>query len=278
MADILDKIIADKRQHVERARSRVSEAELNERIAAQLPARGFYSALSNAVDDGQVAVIAEVKKASPSKGLIREDFDPAVIAACYERGGAACISVLTDEPYFQGHDDFLVSARNACALPALRKDFMIDPYQIMESRALGADCILLIVSALNDSELRQFADFAADLGMDVLIEVHDANELERALAIGDRPGFILGINNRNLRTFETTLETTVSLLKKIPDNRLVVSESGIHHPDDVRFICEAGVQTFLVGESLMRQEDPAAALEQLVSAWGATTPETAIQH
>ncbi len=205
-------------------------------------------------------MIAEVKRASPSRGMLRVDYDPAAIAASYEKGGAACLSVLTDRDFFQGEDAHLRAARDACALPVLRKDFVVDAWQVYEARALGADCILLIVAALGDAQLAEFAGLARHLDLDVLVEVHDATELERALAL-DAP--LIGINNRNLRTFETRIETTLELLASIPGDRLIVTESGIHTRDDVRRLRVAGVHAFLVGEAFMRAGNPGAELERL---------------
>jgi len=208
------------------------------------------------------AVIAEIKKASPSKGVIRENFDPTQIAKSYAHFGAACLSVLTDVDFFQGSDEYLQQARAACNLPVLRKDFMIDPYQVYEARALGADCILLIVACLTDQQLHELCGLSHDLDMDVLVEVHDEQELERALRL---PNKLIGINNRNLHTFETTLQTTLSMLDKIPSDYLLVSESGIHTPDDIKLLRENGVNTFLVGEAFMAAEDPGAKLKELFS-------------
>jgi len=209
---------------------------------------------------GRAAVIAEIKKASPSRGILREDFDPEQIAISYENGGAACLSVLTDIDFFKGADAYLQQARAACSLPVLRKDFVIDPYQVYEARALGADCILLIVAALDDDLLRELLQLAGELGMDALVEVHDATELQRALAM---PAPLLGINNRDLRTFETRLDTTLGYLQQIPDDRLVVTESGIHTVDDVALMRSHGVNCFLVGEAFMRAPEPGAKLAEL---------------
>ena len=258
--DILKKILARKAEEVAERRARLSEAELRERAAAADPPRGFVRALRERIAAGRPAVIAEIKKASPSKGVLREDFDPAAIARSYERGGAACLSVLTDVDFFQGADAYLQQARAACTLPVLRKDFTIDTYQIQEARALGADCILLIVAALSDGQLAELNAAARELGMDVRVEVHDCAELERALAV---PGEMIGINNRNLRTFETRLDTTLELLDRIPAERLVVTESGILEPADVALMREHGVNAFLVGEAFMKVADPGDKLVEL---------------
>ncbi|MEE4278271.1 MAG: indole-3-glycerol phosphate synthase TrpC [Halieaceae bacterium] len=260
LPDVLERILARKAEEVAERRARLSLAELEVRIREQAPPRGFVAALERSIETGRPAVIAEVKKASPSKGVIRADFDPAEIAAQYESGGASCLSVLTDVDFFQGGDDCLQAARAACALPVLRKDFTIDAYQVAEARALGADAILLIVAALDDAALGEFASAAAHYGLDVLVEVHDRAELERALALPTR---LLGINNRNLRDFSTTLETTLSLLPAIPEDRLVVTESAIHAREDVEKMRSAGVSAFLVGEAFMREPDPGAALARL---------------
>ncbi len=232
-------------------------AEASERAPAP---RGFGDALRARIARGDAAVIAEAKKASPSKGLLRDPFDPAAIAQSYEAGGAACLSVLTDEHFFQGSDEALRRAREACTLPVLRKDFVIDPYQVYEARALGADCILLIVAALGDAQLNELAGLARHLDLDVLVEVHDAAELER---VAHMDGTLLGINNRNLRTFETTLDTTVALLESVPEGRMVITESGIHTRDDVAFMRGHGVHAFLVGEAFMRAPDPGEKLREL---------------
>ncbi len=258
--DILDRILARKREEIaarEAAEPRDAGAA---RALEASPARGFVEALRRRIAGGEAGVIAEIKKASPSKGVIREDFDVVEIAASYERGGAACLSVLTDRDFFQGQEDYLVAARAACALPVIRKDFVIDAYQVDESRALGADCILLIVAALADAALKGLYADALGLGMDVLVEVHDGAELERALALEPE---LVGINNRNLRTFETRLETTLDLLDAIPPTSLVITESGIHTRADVERMRAAGVNAFLVGEAFMRQPDPGAALQSL---------------
>jgi indole-3-glycerol phosphate synthase len=256
-ANILDRIVAVKHQEVAAARGRVSEAALRDQAAAQDAPRGFAAALRAKVAAGQPAVIAEVKKASPSKGVIREHFVPADIAASYARHGAACLSVLTDVPFFQGHADFLRQARAACALPVLRKDFMVDTYQVAEARAMGADCILLIAACLSDAQMAELEDCAVGLGLDVLVEVHDGDELDRALRLKTP---LVGINNRNLKTFAVSLDTTLGLLPRVPADRLLVTESGIGGAADVRRMRAANVQAFLVGETFMRADDPGAAL------------------
>ncbi len=258
--DILRKILEHKRAEVAARRERVSLGEVRERAAAAPPPRGFVDALCDRLDADQPAVIAEVKKASPSRGVIREDFNPVAIASSYAAGGAACLSVLTDEAFFQGADAYLESARSAVKLPVLRKDFIVDPYQVYESRAIGADCILLIVAGLEDGPMQEMADIALGLGMDVLVEVHDREELDRSLAV-DVP--LIGINNRDLRTFDTSLQTTLELLGSVPGGREVVTESGIHTRADVRLMRENGVHCFLVGEAFMRAEDPGAELSNL---------------
>lgn len=263
MSDILQKILARKAEEVAERRTRVPQAELAARCRDTGPTRGFAAALERRVAAGRAAVIAEVKKASPSKGLIRSDFDPAQIAKSYETGGAACLSVLTDVDFFQGADAYLQSARSACSLPVLRKDFLLDAYQVYEARALGADCILLIAAALEDAPLRELAALARSIGLDVLVEVHDEAELDRALALPSDAGLILGVNNRNLRSFEVSLDTTILLKARLPADRWLVTESGIHAPEDVRKMRDAGVHAFLVGEAFMRAADPGAALAQL---------------
>ena len=263
MSTILDTILQRKREEVAERRMRTSLFELKTRAAAAPPLRGFADAIHAKIAAGQAAVIAEVKKASPSKGVIRADFDPAAIARSYEAGGAACLSVLTDIDFFQGSDDYLRQARAACALPVLRKDFIVDAYQIHEARVLGADCVLLIAAALDDAQLAEFAFIAAELGMDVLVEVHDLDELERALPI---PARLLGINNRNLRTFEVSLQTTLDLKAMVPADRVLVTESGILAPADVTLMRGHGIGAFLVGEAFMRQPEPGAALRDLFAA------------
>jgi indole-3-glycerol phosphate synthase len=260
VSDILQRILARKAQEI-RERSEVASLdEQRKRAAAADQPRGFAAALRTKIAAGKPAVIAEVKKASPSKGVMRADFRPAEIARSYELGGAACLSVLTDTDFFQGADAYLQQARNACALPVLRKDFTIDAYQVYEARALGADCILLIVAALDQTHLRDLAELAQTLGMDVLVEVHDEAELERALMT---PALLIGINNRNLRTFETSLETTLRLQASVPPERLLITESGIHSRADVTRMREAGVHAFLVGEAFMRAPDPGSELQIL---------------
>lgn len=258
--DILQTILRRKADEVADRRARISQRELVSRAEDADPVRGFAAAIRSTLARGRAAVIAEIKKASPSKGLLRADFQPAQIAQSYERGGATCLSVLTDIDFFQGADEYLQQARAACALPVLRKDFIIDPWQIYEARALNADCILLIVAALDDAMLAELASLASDLGMDALVEVHDAAELDRALALSVS---LLGINNRNLRSFETRLETTLDLLGRIPADRIVVTESGIHTTADVARLRGRGVHTFLVGEAFMRAQDPGTKLAEL---------------
>lgn len=256
---ILDRILARKREEVAEFRASLDPAQLADTLAQASPCRGFANALSAKMPR---AVIAEIKKASPSKGLIREDFDVAWLAERYQAGGAACLSVLTDRDYFQGDNDFLREARNACSLPVLRKDFMIDPIQIDQSRVLGADCILLIAAALSTDLMQELATRAFELGMDVLAEVHDEQELERVLTLPERT--ILGINNRDLRTFDTSLDNSLILRKKVRKGRILVSESGIHSRDDLKKLTAAGFGAFLVGESFMRKPDPGAATLRLI--------------
>lgn len=258
--DILKKIVARKREEIAGRSARVPMGEVRKRAEDGDDTRGFVDSLLAKIAAGQAGVIAEIKKASPSKGVLREDFDPASIAVSYADYGAACLSVLTDVDFFQGGDAYLQQARAACDLPVIRKDFIIDSYQVYEARALGADCILLIVACLDDARLADLNALAHELGMDVLVEVHDAAELERALAV---PGRMVGINNRNLRTFEVSLQTTLDLLPSIPDERLVVTESGIHAPQDVRLMRDNRVHAFLVGEAFMRARDPGEKLAEL---------------
>jgi indole-3-glycerol phosphate synthase len=261
--DILQKILARKREEVAERAARVPLAELAARCRDLPDPRGFAAALEAKIDAGEAAVIAEIKKASPSKGVIRADFDPAAIAASYERGGAACLSVLTDIDFFQGADAYLQQARAACALPVLRKDFTVDPYQVFEARVLGADAILLIVAALDDASLLELTLLASDLDLDVLVEVHDGGELERAL---DLPAQLIGINNRDLRSFAVSLDTTLGLKPRVPPDRLLVTESGILAPADVALMRSNDVHAFLVGEAFMRATDPGAELASLFGA------------
>jgi indole-3-glycerol phosphate synthase len=258
--DILKRILARKIEEIDERNRTLGLRELEQRVADADAPRGFINALEQKLNAGLAAVIAEIKKASPSRGLLREDFDPAQIAVSYEKGGAACLSVLTDVDFFRGADAYLQQARAACTLPVLRKDFTIDPYQVYEARVLGADCILLIVAALGDAMLLELLQLAGHLGMDALVEVHDEAELERALAI---PARLLGINNRDLRSFETSLDVTLGFLDRIPDDRIVVTESGIHTVEDVALMRSHGVHTFLVGEAFMRAPEPGEKLREL---------------
>ncbi len=264
-ADILQRILDRKAVEVAERSARLPLEALRARLADASPVRGFVAAIQGKRDARLPAVIAEVKKASPSKGVIRPDFDPAAIARSYETAGAACLSVLTDVDFFQGADAYLQQARAACALPVLRKDFTVAPYQIVEARVLGADCILLIVAALDDAQLSSLYREAMAVGLDVLVEVHDADELRRALALPAIDGreALIGVNNRNLRTFEVSLDTTLSLLAAMPAGRPLVTESGIATRDDVQRMLDAGVGSFLVGESFMRDPEPGAALRRL---------------
>lgn len=256
---VLKKILARKEQEVADRKAKVSIEQLKAQLKSASAPRGFAEALQSKISAGDSAVIAEIKKASPSKGVIRENFDPIEIAKSYERGGAACLSVLTDMDFFQGADQYLKDARAACNLPVIRKDFIIDEYQLYESRVLGADCVLLIVSALSPEKLKSLHATALSLGLDVLVEVHDQQELDIALAV-DNP--MIGINNRNLHTFEVSLDNTFELLDQIPRNRIVITESGIHNDSDVQVMRDNNVHAFLVGEAFMRSENPGLQLKR----------------
>jgi len=258
--DILVKIINRKKEEVVERKEKISLAQLKEMMQTASPVRGFVEAIKTKMSSGQSAVIAEIKKASPSKGVMREDFIPAEIAASYEKGGACCLSVLTDVDFFQGSDEYLKQARAACSLPVLRKEFIVDTYQVYEARAMSADCILLIAACLTDEQLKSLSNTAAELKLDVLVEVHDAEELERALKLDLT---LIGINNRNLRTFETNLDTTISLLKNIPNNKIVVTESGIHSAEDIELMKSNNVNAFLVGEAFMVADEPGEKLAEL---------------
>lgn len=262
MSDVLAKICEEKRDHVSIRRKVVPLADIRSMAANAPKTRGFANALTFKAKSGQYALIAEIKKASPSKGLIRDHFDPEALAKAYEKGGATCLSVLTDEPYFQGKDQYLSTVRNACSLPILRKDFMLEPYQIYESRALGADCVLLIMAALDDGRAAELEALAMDLTMDVLVEVHDATELSRALKLKSP---LIGINNRNLKTLEVNLATTEALAGLLPSDRVLVAESGLYAPEDLARMEKVGAMRFLIGESLMRQDDVEAATRAILT-------------
>ncbi|MBK7541214.1 MAG: indole-3-glycerol phosphate synthase TrpC [Candidatus Competibacter sp.] len=273
--DVLQRILARKAEEIAERRQRLDLADVRRQAETAPPTRPFLAQLKAASARGEPAVIAEIKRASPSKGLLRDPFQPAEIARSYAAAGATCLSVLTDRDFFQGCEAYLQEARAACELPVLRKDFTIDLYQVYEARAIGADCILLIVAALDDTALRELTQLAVGLGMDVLVEIHDAGELERALVL-DTP--LLGVNNRNLRTFATRLDITLDLLSRIPPDRTVVTESGIHTPADVALMRERGVHTFLVGEALMRAADPGAKLAELFGISGRNDQNALREH
>ncbi|CAK0744594.1 Indole-3-glycerol phosphate synthase [Azospirillaceae bacterium] len=262
MSEVLARICADKRAHIAARKAVAPFADVDRAARAASPVRGFENALRKAVKQQRYGLIAEIKRASPSQGEIRPDFDPPALARAYQDGGAACLSVLTDQPYFKGQDIDLINARAACALPVLRKDFMLRPYQIAEARALGADCVLLIMAALDDSQAQELLDAAHSYGMDVLIEVHDRPELDRALEL---PSNLIGINNRNLKTLHVDLHTTETLAPFAPPNRLLVSESGLRTSDDLARMAKVGARCFLIGESFMRQPDVAAAVKTLLA-------------
>ena len=261
MSDVLAQINAHKREEIAALRKRISQSDLDALAHEADAPRGFTKALESASARGY-GLIAELKKASPSKGLIRPDFDPVSLAQAYEAGGATCLSILTDQTYFQGHNEYLVAARAAISLPVLRKDFMIDPIQIIEARALGADCILLIMASLSDAQALELEGVAHDLGMDVLIEVHDESELDRACALSSP---LMGINNRNLKTMEISLDVGAAMLPRLPKDRIAVAESGLFHPEDLAYMAGHGARCFLIGESLMRQDDVTAATKRILA-------------
>lgn len=262
MSDILARICADKRDHVAACAARRPLADVRAAARDAAPVRGFAAALAAKVDAGGYGLIAEIKRASPSAGLIRPDFDPPALARAYQDGGAACLSILTDEPYFQGRDDYLVQARAACSLPCLRKDFMVDAYQVWEARALGADCILIIMAALSDAEAADLEGLALELGMDALVEVHDEEEMHRALRLRSS---LIGVNNRNLKTMVTDIATTERLAALVPPGRVLVAESGLKGPAELARLAGCGARRFLIGESLMRQADVTAATRSILS-------------
>ena len=261
MSDVLTQINAHKREEIAALQNRISQSELEALAGAADAPRGFVKALESASASGY-GLIAELKKASPSKGLIRPDFDPVSLAQAYEAGGATCLSILTDQKYFQGHNDYLVAAREKVSLPVLRKDFMIDPIQIIEARALGADCVLLIMASLSDAQALELEGVAHDLGMDVLIEVHDESELDRACALSSP---LMGINNRNLKTMEISLDVGAAMLPRLPKDRIAVAESGLFNPEDLAYMAGHGARCFLIGESLMRQDDVASATKHILA-------------
>lgn len=258
--DILKKILQRKREEIAERSQKISLDKMESMARAAMPVRGFINAIEAKIKQGKPGIIAEIKKASPSKGVIRENFEPVAIARSYEQHGAACLSILTDRDFFQGHEDFLQQARAATKLPVIRKDFIIDSYQVYEARAINADCILLIVSALDDARLNELLALAHQLGMDVLMEVHDREEMQRAIRSGAR---LIGINNRNLRTFELSLNTTLDMLAMVPADRLLVTESGILAPQDVKLMRDHNVHAFLVGEAFMKAENPGEKLSEL---------------
>jgi indole-3-glycerol phosphate synthase len=260
--DILKKIVNRKLEEITDRQRKVSQQALQEKLKTADVPRGFVDSIAAKLKAGKAGVISEIKKASPSKGVLRKHFLPADIASSYENGGAACLSVLTDIDFFQGSDEYLQQAREACSLPVIRKDFIIDTYQVYEARVIGADCILLIVACLEDTQMMALNDLAHELGMDVLVEVHDDEELKRALKLNNR---LIGINNRNLKTFEVALDTTLNMLEQIPDEVIVVTESGIHSVNDVKLMRDNNVNAFLVGEAFMRADDPGAKLAELFS-------------